>query len=231
MPDECYVYTLAYPDGTVFYIGKGQGNRIHAHEIEARKGKLSRKCDVIREIWLNGGEVVKEVVKDHMTDNEAALLESKTLQEYERENLTNERFNYHVVEQIPLLDRKPTGKATSLYLAPNVLPDIKKLREKRGEEDTSETACVGEAREYALDGIEKRIGPAPELDQLRFMVSNWQALSNHAEIFAPELLNNPHWIALKVSLEQRTDEIGVTAFIRQVGERRRERIENEEDEQ
>ena len=126
---------------------------------------------------------------------------------------------------------KPTGKAISLYLSPNTLPDIKKLRKERGEEDTSETACIAEAREYALDGIEKHIGPAPELDQLRFMVSNWQALSNHAEIFAPELLDNPHWIALKVSLEQRTDELGVTAFIRQVGERRRERIENEEDEQ
>lgn len=45
-----YVYIYAYPDGRVFYVGKGKGNRILDHEAEARKGINSRKCDIIRSI-------------------------------------------------------------------------------------------------------------------------------------------------------------------------------------
>ncbi len=124
---------------------------------------------------------------------------------------------------------KGAGKTTSLYLSPKILGGIEKILKDQGKE-TGESACVDEARKYALAGIEERINPAPELDQLRFMVTNWQSLSNHAEVFAPELLNNPQWIAMKVSLEQRTDELGVTAFINQVAERYREKIEAEDDE-
>jgi hypothetical protein len=54
-----YVYALAYPDGRIFYIGKGRGDRISEHEREARKGVQSPKCDIIREIWFHGEEVVK----------------------------------------------------------------------------------------------------------------------------------------------------------------------------
>ena len=42
-----YVYTLAYPDGTVFYVGKGSGNRIQHHEQEALRGHDCPKCDLI----------------------------------------------------------------------------------------------------------------------------------------------------------------------------------------
>lgn len=38
-----YVYTLAYPDSKVFYVGKGTGKRIDDHEREARKGVQSYK--------------------------------------------------------------------------------------------------------------------------------------------------------------------------------------------
>src|SRR5579859_576806 len=117
-----------------------------------------------------------------------------------------------------------TGKTISLYLPADVLPAIEKILRGRSEE-ASEKACIKEAKEYALAGIQEHIGPSPLADQLRFMVSNWQALANHAEVFAPELLRNDRWIALKVSLEQRTEEIGVTEFIRQVGERYRQQIE------
>lgn len=127
--------------------------------------------------------------------------------------------------------KEGTGKTVSLYLSPDVLPAIEKRRKERGERDISESACIKEAKTYALDGIKDRIGPAPELDQLRFMISNWQALSNHAEVFAPELLDNPKWIAMKVSLEQRNDALGVTAFIDRVAERYRERIEAEDDDE
>lgn len=121
--------------------------------------------------------------------------------------------------------KEAKGKPMSLYLPANALPAIEKKRRERGEEDLSETACRSEAREYALEGIKDRIGPAPMLDQLRYLVSNWQALSNHAEMFAPELRDNLQWIAIKVSLEQQNDQLGVTELVRQTAERYQERIE------
>jgi hypothetical protein len=83
-------------------------------------------------------------------------------------------------------------------------------------------------REHEGDVTEEQI--VKELRDLAFMVSNWQALSNHAEVFAPELVNNDQWIAMKQSLEQRTGEVGVTAFIRSIGEQYRKRIEEEDEE-
>jgi hypothetical protein len=83
-------------------------------------------------------------------------------------------------------------------------------------------------REHEGDVTEEQI--VKELRDLAFMVSNWQALSNHAEVFAPELVNNTAWIALKSSLEQRTDEVGVTAFIKSIGEQYRQQLEGSDEE-
>jgi hypothetical protein len=56
-----YVYTYAYPDGRVFYVGKGARDRIHRHERDAL---LSRninpyKENVIRKILAGGDQVIK----------------------------------------------------------------------------------------------------------------------------------------------------------------------------
>lgn len=66
---------------------------------------------------------------------------------------------------------------------------------------------------------------------LAFHASNWQALAYNAEVFAPELLSNPRWLALKTDLERRTEEIGVGTFIRSVGERYKEQLEELDDEE
>jgi len=77
-----YVYTLAYPDGTVFYVGKGSvksrkslWDRIEDHEVEARQGVQSPKCDIIREIWAQGLEVQKSVVYETDAEEEALRYE------------------------------------------------------------------------------------------------------------------------------------------------------------
>lgn len=53
MHAKWYVYTLVDPrDGNVFYVGKGCGKRVHAHERDALKAsEWSRKVSRIREIW------------------------------------------------------------------------------------------------------------------------------------------------------------------------------------
>jgi DNA-damage-inducible protein D len=74
-----YVYALAYPDGRIFYIGKGKENRILDHEADARKGMRSHKCDIIREIWAHGEEVIKVKLAIFNDSNDALLFESSLI--------------------------------------------------------------------------------------------------------------------------------------------------------
>jgi len=81
---EFYVYALAYPDGRVFYVGKGQYHsglhvdRIDDHEKEAL-GKYrktnERKIAAIREIWAQGGQVMKTKVAYFASENDAFMYE------------------------------------------------------------------------------------------------------------------------------------------------------------
>lgn len=106
-----YVYTLAYPEsmgGQVFYVGKGTGNRIDFHEMEARNctrnGKSSAKCDVIHRIWESGEQVQKCKVYEDLSDEEALVLEERTMRSYGFKNLTNLGFTRkenHLLKFIP----------------------------------------------------------------------------------------------------------------------------------
>ena len=84
-----YVYVLSRPDGTPFYVGKGQKTRVHAHEKEAKRDCQCHKCRVIRKIWREGGEVQKNIV---FTTNDEALAydyERELISQYGRKSLTN----------------------------------------------------------------------------------------------------------------------------------------------
>ena len=89
---EHYVYTLAYPDGGVFYVGKGSGDRISSHEEEALlgNGDNPHKERVIRSIWRAGGQVKKDIVAYFPSEEEALAYEVFLIKNvYGRENLTN----------------------------------------------------------------------------------------------------------------------------------------------
>jgi hypothetical protein len=87
--EKYYVYVLMRPDGTVFYVGKGQGNRINDHERDAKKGAESLKCDIIRKIWSEGGSVLKQKVAFFDLKNDAYALESLLIDFFGIENLAN----------------------------------------------------------------------------------------------------------------------------------------------
>jgi hypothetical protein len=75
-----YVYLLIDPrDNKAFYVGKGKGNRILAHEIEAKSGKVSAKCSRIREIWDAGLQVRRQFDSEHETDTLARRRETELI--------------------------------------------------------------------------------------------------------------------------------------------------------
>jgi hypothetical protein len=85
-----YVYTLEKPTGEVFYVGMGTNNRLNQHEMEARSGIKSRKCDTIREIWAQRQQIVKRVIYEISEREDAKLFEQECIQfTYAGPHLTN----------------------------------------------------------------------------------------------------------------------------------------------
>lgn len=84
-----YVYILLRPNNAPFYVGKGKGDRITHHELEAKRGHTCHKCSVIRKIWSNGGEVLKQVVFETDDESEALAQECAFIARIGRANLTN----------------------------------------------------------------------------------------------------------------------------------------------
>jgi hypothetical protein len=85
-----YVYELIDPrDGLAFYVGKGQRDRLLAHESDARKGVCSEKCDRIREIWAAGQEVDRLIVAYFRGEQAAYDFEAERVDEYGLDALTN----------------------------------------------------------------------------------------------------------------------------------------------
>lgn len=70
-----YVYGLARPDGTLFYVGKGTDDRMMCHEREARRGHLCHKCNIIRKIWRAGGSVRRVIIL--RSDDEQIALDTE----------------------------------------------------------------------------------------------------------------------------------------------------------
>jgi hypothetical protein len=89
MRKRFYVYLLTYPDGTPFYVGKGQNNRISTHTYEARRGCECPKCVIIRSIWAEGDDIGRSIVRETNDEKEALLYERELIAHYGLEHLTN----------------------------------------------------------------------------------------------------------------------------------------------
>lgn len=89
VPQEFYVYTLVRPDGRVFYVGKGKGDRIFDHDKEARQGHQCHKCNIIRKIWRQGKTYQRYYVFTTTDEDEAYTHERELIAQYGRKNLAN----------------------------------------------------------------------------------------------------------------------------------------------
>jgi len=101
-----YVYALIDPrDDKVFYVGKGTGNRVFAHEIESGKSYKSEKIKLnkIREIEKEGFFVKRLIVNWGLSENEAFIAEATLINmlNYMPDiRLTNEVAGHHVHESL-----------------------------------------------------------------------------------------------------------------------------------
>lgn len=98
---QFYVYVLARPNGKPFYVGKGRCRRIHDHELEAKTGHQCHKCNVIRKIWKQGGQVHRYVMLQTDDELEALAYEVDLIAMYGRETLVNQTDGGQGVARTP----------------------------------------------------------------------------------------------------------------------------------
>lgn len=85
-----YVYVLARPNGKPFYVGKGRSDRVFHHEREAKRGHKCHKCNIIRKIWRQGGEVQRYTVFTTDDEKEALDHEIDLIAQHKRGSLCNQ---------------------------------------------------------------------------------------------------------------------------------------------
>lgn len=89
-PDgQWYVYTLSTPVDRIFYVGKGCGPRVHQHESEAKTGHACHKCNTIRKVWAQGGQIKKAIVFRSHSEQAAYDYESTLIARIGLPRLTN----------------------------------------------------------------------------------------------------------------------------------------------
>lgn len=118
-PPQFYVYILCRPNGKPFYVGKGKGHRVYDHDTEARSGHNCHKCNVIRKIWKQDGQIQRYIVFQTDDESEAFAYEVETIALYGRANLANGTDGGEGISGAILspLTRKRQSNATRLRLS------------------------------------------------------------------------------------------------------------------
>lgn len=98
MIDRFYVYSLCFPNGEAFYIGKGNGSRKDFHTWEVKRNLENNsyfnygnkyKKRTIRKILLSSLKPLVVIIKKNLTNEEAIELERAMIKKIGRDRLTN----------------------------------------------------------------------------------------------------------------------------------------------
>ncbi len=119
-----YVYLLANPrNGQLFYVGKGNGNRVFAHVSEAiHNPRETDKLERIRRIRQTGREVRYDILRHGLTEKEAFEVEAAMidyLSQLTNKNIglaSTERGRMTVPEIIAVYDPQPIEIQESVLL-------------------------------------------------------------------------------------------------------------------
>lgn len=82
-----YIYTLCYPNGVPFYVGKGQNNRCVSHFWPSSKGENLLKDNIIRKINRSGSEVRINIVLTTVDESLAHSVEEHLIGSYGRRDI------------------------------------------------------------------------------------------------------------------------------------------------
>lgn len=96
-----YVYILLDENGKPFYVGKGTGNRVFTHAVEAIQSDISSsKSDMIRAITARNKELGYTIVRHGLDEPTAYAIESSLIDTLTSLNfpLTNKVLGYHALE-------------------------------------------------------------------------------------------------------------------------------------
>ncbi len=90
---KSYVYVYCDPsDGSVFYVGKGKGNRCFEHLKSADKSEKSQRIDKLR---LAGIEPRIDILAFALTEEEALIVEAAAIDLIGINNLTNQQSGHN----------------------------------------------------------------------------------------------------------------------------------------
>lgn len=86
MKNNFYVYALYYPNGDIFYVGKGKGRRI---DVSARLPKKLNKGNylkfkALKEIYSIGNEPIKKKLLENVSEEDALEFEEGLIKKYGR---------------------------------------------------------------------------------------------------------------------------------------------------
>jgi uncharacterized protein len=94
---QSYVYLYVDPrNDEIFYVGKGEGDRVFSHLVEAQKTeKKSEKLNRIRDIWNSGNDVILRLHRHGLTSAEAFHVEASLIELFP--DATNEVEGYQSI--------------------------------------------------------------------------------------------------------------------------------------
>lgn len=184
---KSYVYLLIDPrNGEVFYVGKGNGNRVFAHlNCAVDSTDKSNKLDTIREIMKSGCKVKHYILRHGLEDKQAFEVEAAMIDFIGMKNLVNiqggHRSNDYGLKTCEEINAMYDAKKLNTTL-PVMLININSLFERDMSDDALYEAVrkwwvVGKRREKAEYAIAVYRGLTREVYKIKN--GSWKPLDDN----------------------------------------------------